>query len=506
MKIHNFYAGPAILPEIVKKKASKAALNYKNKGLSLMEMSHRGAEVVSIMETAESLVRELLGVSDKYAVLFLTGGASSQFFMSAMNLFSKKDKVAYLNTGTWSTKAIKEAKEYCDLYEVASSKDKNFNYVPRNYKLKPKTKYLHITSNNTIFGTQIKQPKSKALMIADMSSDIFSRPLKVDDYGLIYAGAQKNVGLAGVTLVIVRKNLLGKVRRHIPTMLDYRTHIAKGSAFNTPPVFSIYTTMLNLQWIKSKGGVKAMVKRNKEKASLLYNEIDSNPLFVGTVAKRDRSLMNVTFLLKDEKLNKKFMSKCKKAGIVGIKGHRSVGGFRASMYNGMELRSVRAGEFIRVYGQDFQILIFEEKRKGLTGKLAKGNYVEIKVPIGADETAKNQAISKLLSRIFSSYFLKDVTERVQYYNRTYYHEEIETVRLKNNQSNWGSCSTKRNINLSSRLLFAPTDVLDYVIVHELAHLKEMNHSPRFWKIVKDVMPDYEEKEKWLSKYGETLKY
>lgn len=343
MKIHNFYAGPAILPETVKKNASKAALNYKNKGLSLMEMSHRGPEIVSIMENAESLVRELLGVSDKYAVLFLTGGASSQFFMSAMNLFSSKDKVAYLNTGTWSTKAIKEAKQYCDLYEVASSKDKNFNYIPRNYKYKRGTKYVHLTSNNTIFGTQIKQlPKTKPLMIADMSSDIFSRPIKVDDYALIYAGAQKNVGLAGVTLVIVRKNLLGKTKRHIPTMLDYQTHIAKGSAFNTPPVFPIYTTMLNLQWIKSKGGVKAMAKRNKEKANLLYSEIDSNPLFKGTVAKRDRSQMNVTFLLKDNKMDKKFMAKCKKAGIVGIKGHRSVGGFRASMYNAMELSSVKA--------------------------------------------------------------------------------------------------------------------------------------------------------------------
>ncbi len=343
MKKHNFFAGPAILPEIVKKNASKAALNYKNKGLSLMEMSHRGPEIVSIMETAESLVRELLNVSDKYAVLFLTGGASSQFFMSAMNLFKAKDKVAYLNTGTWSTKAIKEAKHYGDLYEVASSKDKNFNYIPRNFKLKGGTKFLHVTSNNTIFGTQIKTfPKTKALMIADMSSDIFSRPIKVDDYGLIYAGAQKNVGLAGVTLVIVRKNLLGKTGRHIPTMLDYQTHIAKNSAFNTPPVFPIYTTMLNLQWIKAKGGIKAMAKRNKEKANLLYSEIDANPLFVGTTAKRDRSHMNVTFLLKDEKLNKKFLTKCKKAGIVGIKGHRSVGGFRASMYNAMELSSVKA--------------------------------------------------------------------------------------------------------------------------------------------------------------------
>ena len=343
MKKHNFFAGPAILPQTVKKKASKAALNYKNKGLSLMELSHRGDDFVQILNTAESLVRELLNVPDTYAVLFLTGGASSQFYMSAMNLFNPKDKVGYLDTGAWSKKAIKEAKSFCDLDVIASSGDKNYSYVPRGYKIPSKTKYVHVTSNNTIFGTQLKSwPDTKSLLIADMSSDIFSRRIPIEKFGLIYAGAQKNVGLAGTTLVIVKKSLLGKVRRAIPTMLDYRTHIEKNSAFNTPPVFPIYVTMLNLQWVKSKGGVKGMEARNKAKAKLIYDEIDNNPLFKGTTAKRDRSLMNVTFLLTDPKKNKSFLSKCKKAGIVGIKGHRSVGGFRASMYNAMEISSVKA--------------------------------------------------------------------------------------------------------------------------------------------------------------------
>lgn len=342
MKKHNFFAGPAILPEAVKKKAAKAALNYKNKGLSLMEMSHRSDEFKEILSKTESLVRELLSVPDDYAVLFLTGGASSQFYMSAMNLFKSKDQVGYLDTGTWSAKAIKEAKNFGDLKVLASSKDKNYTYVPRDYKVPSRMKYVHITSNNTVFGTQLKNwPDAKGKLIADMSSDIFSKKININDFALIYAGAQKNVGPAGVSLVIVKKSLLGKTGRHIPTMLDYQTHIEKGSAFNTPPVFPIYVTMLNLEWVKTKGGVKAMAARNKEKANLLYSEIDGNPLFKGTVSKRDRSTMNVTFLLTDPKLDKKFLAKCKKAGIVGIKGHRSVGGFRASMYNAMELSSVK---------------------------------------------------------------------------------------------------------------------------------------------------------------------
>ena len=342
MKKHNFFAGPAILPEIVKKNASKAALNYKNKGLSLLEMSHRSPEFTAIMEETESLIRELLKVPDDYAVLFLTGGASSQFFMAAMNMYAKKDMVGYLDTGTWSTKAIKEAKAYCDLKVLASSEDKNYKYIPRNYKIPSKMKYVHVTSNNTIYGTQLKSfPKTNKLLITDMSSDIFSRRIKVTDHALIFAGAQKNAGPAGVTLVIVKKSLLGKTKRTIPTMLDYRTHIAKSSSFNTPPVFPIYVMMLNLKWLKSKGGVKGMEVRNKAKANLLYDEIDSNPMFVGAAAKRDRSLMNVTFLMTDTSKEKSFLSKCKKAGIMGIKGHRSVGGFRASIYNAMELSSVK---------------------------------------------------------------------------------------------------------------------------------------------------------------------
>ena len=342
MKKHNFFAGPAILPESVKKKAAKAAANYKNKGLSLLEVSHRGDDFKQILAETESLVRELLNVPDEYAVLFLTGGASSQFYMTAMNLFKSSDQVGYLDTGTWSAKAIIEAGKYCDLKVLGSSKDKKYTYVPRDYKVPARMKYVHITSNNTVFGNQLKKfPNAKGKLIADMSSDIMSRKINVSDFALIYAGAQKNLGPAGVSLVIVKKRLLGKTGRHIPTMLDYQTHIAKSSAFNTPPVFPIYVMMLNLQWVKSKGGVKAMEARNKEKANLLYAEIDSNPLFKGTVAKRDRSIMNVTFLMTDPKLEKKFLAKCKKAGIVGIKGHRSVGGFRASMYNALELSSTK---------------------------------------------------------------------------------------------------------------------------------------------------------------------
>jgi phosphoserine aminotransferase len=342
MKKHNFYAGPAILPESVKKAASEAAYDYKGTGLSLMEVSHRGDDFVEILDNTEKYVRKLLKVSDDYAVLFLTGGASSQFYMTAFNLYNPDDKVGYVDTGTWSTKAIKEASAFADIETLASSKDKNFSYIPRGYKIPKDLKYLHLTSNNTIYGTQTKEwAKTSAPIICDMSSDIFSRELPLKKFGLIYAGAQKNVGLAGVTLVIVKKELLGKTEWHIPTMLDYRTHIAKNSSFNTPPVFSIYVTMLNLEWVLEQGGVKAMEKRNTAKAKLLYDEIDNNPLFVGTVAKEDRSPMNVTFLLKDNTKDAAFIKKCTEAGIVGIKGHRSVGGFRASMYNAMDISSTQ---------------------------------------------------------------------------------------------------------------------------------------------------------------------
>ena len=307
-----------------------------------MEVSHRGDDFVEILDKAERHVRSLLNVNDDYAVLFLTGGASSQFYMSAFNLFSPEDSIGYVDTGTWSAKAIKEANAFAEINILASSKDKNYTYIPKEYEVPKDMKYLHLTGNNTIYGTQIKDwGKSSTPIICDMSSDIFSREIPLKKFGLIYAGAQKNVGLAGVTLVIVKKELLGKTEWHIPTMLDYRTHIAKNSSFNTPPVFSIYVTMLNLEWVIDQGGVKAMAKRNAAKAKLLYDEIDSNPLFEGTVAKEDRSPMNVTFLLKDNKKDAAFIKKCTEAGIVGIKGHRSVGGFRASMYNAMDIGSTQ---------------------------------------------------------------------------------------------------------------------------------------------------------------------
>lgn len=341
MKKHNFFAGPAILPESVKKQASEAAIDYNGMGLSLMEISHRSSEVVGIMDKAESNVKQLFGAGDDYAVLFLTGGASSQFYMTAMNLADKSDTVGYVDTGTWSAKAIKEAQHFTNAKEVASSKDEKYTFVPKNYEVPEGLKYLHLTGNNTVYGTQTKSwVDCDCPIVCDMSSDIFSREVPLEKFGLIYAGAQKNVGLAGTTLVVVKKDLLGKLERQIPTILDYNTHVTKKSAFNTPPVFSIYVTMLNLDWIINSGGVKAMEERNSAKANLLYNEIDTNPLFKGTVAVEDRSPMNATFLLKDDGLNENFLSACAENGIMGIKGHRSVGGFRASMYNALEFESV----------------------------------------------------------------------------------------------------------------------------------------------------------------------
>ena len=341
MKKHNFYAGPAILPQSVKEKASQAALDYDGIGLSLMEISHRGKHFVEILAQAEANARSLFNLSDDFAVLFLTGGASTQFFMSAMNLANNSDKVCYVDTGTWSTKAIKEAQLFSDVDVIASSKDKNYTYIPKAYSVPDDAKYLHLTSNNTIYGTQIKEwVDCSCPIVCDMSSDIFSRPVPIDKFGMIYAGAQKNVGPAGVTLVLIRKELLGKVDRAIPTMLNYNTHIAKGSSFNTPPVFPIYVTMLTLGWIIENGGVNAMEIRNAEKASLLYKEIDQNPLFYGTVATEDRSHMNVTFLLHDDSKEQIFLDMCEAAGIEGLKGHRSVGGFRASIYNALEKESI----------------------------------------------------------------------------------------------------------------------------------------------------------------------
>lgn len=344
MKIHNFSAGPAILPASVLAEAAAAVHDFNGMGLSILEISHRSKQFIAVQDEAVALVKELLGLSDDYAVLFLSGGASSQFYMTAMNLLNENDTAGYINTGTWSTKAIKEAKYFGQVKELASSKDKNFSYIPKGYDIPSGLKYVHLTSNNTIFGTQFKEfPQTDAPLIGDMSSDIFSRPLPVDRFGIIYAGAQKNMGPAGVTLVIVRKDLLGKVERALPSMMDYRIHIDKDSSFNTPPVFPIYVSMLTMRWVKAKGGLAAMVPHNEAKAKLIYDEIDSNPLFEGVVSDpTDRSLMNATFVLKDESLNVDFLAACEAAGCSGVKGHRSAGGFRASIYNSMPLSSAQA--------------------------------------------------------------------------------------------------------------------------------------------------------------------
>ena len=355
MKKHNFYAGPAILPKNVMREASKAVINFNDSGLSILEISHRSADFAAVMEEAESLTRELLGINDDYAVLFLTGGASSQFYMAAMNLLADDGKACYVDTGAWSTKAIKEAKQFGNIEVLASSKDKNYNYIPKRYKVPIDASYLHITSNNTIFGTAYNWlPDTEVPLISDMSSIIFSRPIDINRYGMIYAGAQKNMGPAGVTLVIIRKDMLGKANREIPTMLDYNTHISKGSTFNTPPAFPIYVSMLTMRWVKEKGGVTEMAKKNRSKASLLYREIDRNPLFKGSAAKKDRSLMNVTFLLEKPALEGEFLKACTEAGCVGIKGHRSVGGFRASIYNAMPRNSVKVlAEVMRDFSEKY---------------------------------------------------------------------------------------------------------------------------------------------------------
>lgn len=342
MKKHNFSAGPSILPDAVFKEASQAILNFNNSGLSLLEMSHRSKDFVAVMDQARSLSLELLGLENKgYQALFLQGGASLQFVMLAQNLL--ENKAAYLNTGTWSNSAIKEAHFFGEVIEVASSKDKNFNYIPKNYEIPNDVDYFHCTSNNTIFGTQIKEfPKTKAPMICDMSSDIFSRAIDFSQFDLIYAGAQKNMGPAGTTLVIIKESILGKVSRAIPNILNYNSHIAKESMYNTPAVFAVYVSMLNLQWLKAKGGIAAIEKLNIEKAALLYSEIDRNSLFEGFVSNdEDRSTMNATFNLIDETHKENFETMLKEAGINGLNGHRSVGGYRASMYNAMPLESVQ---------------------------------------------------------------------------------------------------------------------------------------------------------------------
>jgi len=340
MKRHNFSAGPCVLPKEVILKASEALLDFDN-GLSLIEISHRSKPFVDVMEKARALALELLGLEGKgYKALFLQGGASTQFLMVALNLLEKR--AGYLNTGTWSDKAIKEARIYDDVYEVASSKNANFNYIPKGYDVPSDYDYFHCTSNNTIFGTQMKSfPKVDIPMVCDMSSDIFSRTLNFSQFDLIYAGAQKNMGPAGTTLVVVKEDILGKVSRKIPSIMDYKIHIDKGSMFNTPPVFAVYTSMLTMQWLKDLGGIKAIEEENEKKAVLMYSEIDLNPLFKGFAAKEDRSKMNATFTLENENLKETFEAMIAEAGINGLNGHRSVGGYRASMYNALSLDSVK---------------------------------------------------------------------------------------------------------------------------------------------------------------------
>ncbi|MGQ1947982.1 3-phosphoserine/phosphohydroxythreonine transaminase [Geofilum sp. OHC36d9] len=344
MKKHNFSAGPSILPEVTIKNTAEAVVNFAGTGLSVMEVSHRGKEFTAVMEQANKLFKELLEVPAGYEVVFLGGGASMQFCMVPYNLLSKK--AAYLNTGTWASKAIKEAKFFGEVVEVASSKDKNYNYIPRDFDIPSDVDYLHITTNNTIYGTEIRKDMDvKVPLVADMSSDIFSRPLDVSKYAIIYGGAQKNLAPAGLAFALVREDVLGKVDRPIPTMLNYKTHIDGGSMFNTPPVLPVFAALQTLNWLKSNGGLKEMEKRNIRKADILYSEIDRNRLFKGTVQNvDDRSIMNICFVMNDDyqDLNAEFLEFATAQGMVGIKGHRSVGGFRASVYNALPEESVKA--------------------------------------------------------------------------------------------------------------------------------------------------------------------
>jgi phosphoserine aminotransferase len=343
MKKHNYSAGPCILPQEVFEKSAQAILNFNNSDLSLLEISHRSKDFVAVMDEARALVLELLGLENKgYQALFLAGGASLEFLMVPYNLMKVDGKAAYLDTGTWANNAIKEAKHFGETLVVGSSKEANYNYIPKNIEIPSDASYFHCTSNNTIFGTQMKSfPKTNVPVVCDMSSDIFSRTLDFSQFDIIYAGAQKNMGPAGTTLVVVKEEILGKTGRYIPSMLDYEKHIKAESMYNTPPVFPVYASLLTLQWLKNLGGIAAIEKINNEKAALLYSEIDRNPLFKGTAATEDRSIMNATFVLTDESLAEKFDAMWKAAEISGLTGHRSVGGYRASMYNALPLESVQ---------------------------------------------------------------------------------------------------------------------------------------------------------------------
>ena len=343
MKKYNFGAGPSILPQEVMKATADACVEFGDTGLSLMEISHRTKDFQAVMDEAQALFKELLDIPEGYSVLFVGGGASLEFCMVPFNLLEKK--AAYLNTGVWAKKAMKDAKLFGEVVEVASSADANYTFIPKDYEIPADADYFHITTNNTIYGTEIREDlDSPVTLVADMSSDIFSRKVDVSKYGLIYGGAQKNLSMAGVTFVIVKDEILGHVSRAIPTMLDYRTHVEKGSMFNTPPVVPIYCALQNLRWIKAQGGVEEMERRAKERAALLYAEIDRNPLFRGTAKAEDRSLMNICFVMNDEYKEHEaaFLAFAQGRGMQGIKGHRSVGGFRASCYNAMSVEGVKA--------------------------------------------------------------------------------------------------------------------------------------------------------------------
>jgi len=338
---HNFGAGPGILPQEVLKQAAAAVIDFNGTGLSLLEISHRSPEFEAVLDEAVKLVKELFEVPAGYSVLFLQGGASTQFALAPYNLLPEGGKAAYVETGVWANKALKEAKFFGEVAVIATSKEANFTYIPKDYEIPADAAYLHLTSNNTIYGTQLQEfPKSPIPVVCDMSSDIFSRKVNVADFGLIYAGAQKNMGPAGVTLIIVKDDLLGKTGRKIPAMFNYQTQIEGGSMYNTPPCFAIYVSMLTLNWLKAKGGIDAIEKDNNAKAAVLYEEIDRNPLFKAVASTEDRSKMNVCFVSENPEHEKPFLKLCDEKGIVGLKGHRSVGGFRASIYNALPITSV----------------------------------------------------------------------------------------------------------------------------------------------------------------------
>ena len=357
MKQHNFGSGPAILPEEVFQEAAEAVKDYNQQGLSILEISHRSDAFQAILKEGLDLVRSIYQIDEAFEVLFLSGGASSQFYMTAMNLLGKNETASFLDTGSWSVKAIKEAQIFGKVHIAASSKDLNYTYVPKNYSIPGGVKYLHITTNNTIYGTQLRTlPEIKVPLVADMSSDIFSRSIDWAKFDLVYGGAQKNLGPAGTTIAIVRKSALGTIDRDIPTMLDYRTHIKKNSAFNTPPVFPIYVAMLNLRWLQKQGGIKKMNAESQQKASILYRALDASSCFKGKVEVEDRSMMNITFELAPAyaTLKDTFLEWCRAANCVGLKGHRSVGGFRASIYNAMPKSSVEIlAEIIDKFSERF---------------------------------------------------------------------------------------------------------------------------------------------------------